>query len=59
MKACRGPSARRSGDGRHVLYGLAGSRLVSVAREMAAANEVFADRSYHDGSLTPRGKPAP
>ena len=43
-----------------MLYGLAGSRLVSVAREigLAAANEVFADRSYQDdGSLTPRGKP--
>ena len=47
-------------DGTLVLYGLAGSRLVSVAREigLAAANEVFADRSYQDdGSLTPRGKP--
>ena len=50
-------------DGTLVLYGLAGSRLVSVAREigLAAANEVFADRSYQDdGSLTPRAaSPAP
>ena len=46
-------------DGTLVLYGLAGSRLVSVAREIGlAAAKVFADRSYQDdGSLTPRGKP--
>ena len=51
--------AVRDVDGTLVLYGLAGSRLVSVAREigLAAANEVFADRSWDDGSLTPRGKP--
>ncbi|WP_116520092.1 LamB/YcsF family protein [Achromobacter insuavis] len=44
-------------DASLVLYGLAGSKLVDAARAigLAAANEVFADRSYQDdGSLTPR-----
>lgn len=43
-----------------VFFGLAGSPMVTIARELglAAAEEVFADRSYQDdGSLTPRGRP--
>src|SRR5690606_2468818 len=42
-----------------VLYGLAGSALVTAAQDagLQAASEVFADRSYQrDGSLTPRGQ---
>jgi UPF0271 protein len=42
-----------------ILYGLAGSKLIDAARAigLAAANEVFADRSYQDdGSLTPRSR---
>jgi len=44
-------------DASLVLYGLAGSKLIDAARDigLAAASEVFADRSYQDdGSLTPR-----
>lgn len=40
-----------------ILYGLAGSELVSVGREVGlrVVSEVFADRTYQpDGSLTPR-----
>jgi len=43
-----------------ILYALAGSQTVQVARSMglACAEEVFADRSYEpDGSLTPRSRP--
>lgn len=43
-----------------VLYGLAGSCLVRAAEAegLAAASEVFADRTYQDdGSLTPRSQP--
>ncbi|GAB1577406.1 LamB/YcsF family protein [Bordetella petrii] len=52
--------AVRDVDGSLVLYGLAGSQLVSAAQELGlrAAHEVFADRSYQDdGSLTPRSQP--
>lgn len=44
-------------DASLMLYGLAGSKLIDAARAigLAAAHEVFADRSYqNDGSLTPR-----
>ena len=44
-------------DASLILYGLAGSKLIDAARAigLAAASEVFADRSYQDdGSLTPR-----
>jgi UPF0271 protein len=47
-------------DPRLVLYGLAGSALVRAAERcgLAAAHEVFADRTYQDdGSLTSRGRP--
>lgn len=47
-------------DPRLVVYGLAGSRLLTAARAsgLAAASEVFADRTYQaDGSLTSRGRP--
>lgn len=43
-----------------VVFGLSGSILISVAKEMGipTAEEVFADRSYQpDGSLTPRSHP--
>jgi UPF0271 protein len=43
-----------------VLYGLAGSAMIDAAEAigLAAASEVFADRSYQDdGSLTPRTQP--
>jgi UPF0271 protein len=43
-----------------ILYALAGSLTVQVARNMglACAEEVFADRGYEpDGSLTPRSRP--
>jgi UPF0271 protein len=42
------------------LYGLAGSALIAAAEKLglAAAHEVFADRSYQpDGTLTPRRQP--
>jgi UPF0271 protein len=40
-----------------ILYGLAGSQLISAGKEkgLVAYNEIFADRTYQDdGSLTPR-----
>lgn len=43
-----------------ILYGLAGSFLISEAEKMGlkTASEVFADRTYqNDGSLTPRTQP--
>lgn len=43
-----------------VLYGLAGSLLISEGKELGlrTASEVFADRTYQaDGSLTPRSEP--
>ncbi len=43
-----------------VFFGLAGSQMIGAARELglAAAEEVFADRTYQDdGSLTPRRQP--
>ncbi len=46
-------------DPRLVLFGLAGSHLLSAGRAcgLEAASEVFADRTYQsDGSLTPRGR---
>ena len=47
-------------DGDLILYGLAGSFLISEAEKLGlkTASEVFADRTYQaDGSLTPRTKP--
>ncbi|MBK9156144.1 MAG: LamB/YcsF family protein [Chloracidobacterium sp.] len=58
--ACAIASAVRAIDPSLVLYGLSGSQLISEARNagLAAASEVFADRSYQaDGSLTPRSLP--
>jgi Uncharacterized proteins, homologs of lactam utilization protein B len=52
--------AVRDVDATLVLYGLAGSALVTAAQAVGlrAASEVFADRSYQrDGSLTPRSQP--
>lgn len=52
--------AVRDFDPALVVFALAGSVMVEVARDMglAVAQEVFADRSYQaDGSLTPRGQP--
>jgi len=52
--------AVRDVDRSLVLYALSGSELVRAAEAagLAAAAEVFADRSYQDdGSLTPRGRP--
>jgi UPF0271 protein len=52
--------AVRDFDRSLILYGLAGSELIRAGRDagLAAANEVFADRTYQpDGSLTPRGRP--
>ena len=49
--------AVRSIDRELILYGLAGSHLISEAEKfgLRAANEVFADRTYRaDGTLTPR-----
>jgi len=46
-------------DRRVILYGLAGSHLLSAGRAagLAVASEVFADRAYEaDGSLTPRSR---
>jgi UPF0271 protein len=43
-----------------ILFGLAGSELVKMGKEMGleVAEEVFADRNYQpDGSLTPRTEP--
>jgi len=56
LAICR---AVRDVDRTLVLYGLAGSALLTAAEEvgLAAASEVFADRSYQDdGSLTPRSQ---
>lgn len=53
-------AAVRDVDPQLVLYGLAGSQLISAAQQagLRTANEVFADRSYQDdGSLTPRNQP--
>jgi UPF0271 protein len=47
-------------DPKLVLFGLAGSKMLSVAAEIGLTTcaEVFADRSYQDdGSLTPRSQP--
>lgn len=47
-------------DKKLVLFGLAGSALIKVGREMGltVAEEIFADRTYQaDGSLTPRTHP--
>jgi 5-oxoprolinase (ATP-hydrolysing) subunit A len=47
-------------DPKLVLFGLAGSKMLSVAAEIGLTTcaEVFADRSYQDdGSLTPRTQP--
>jgi UPF0271 protein len=52
--------AVKSVDGSLILYGLAGSYLISEASAagLRAANEAFADRTYtDDGSLTPRSEP--
>ena len=52
--------AVRAVDPRLVLFGLAGSQLLSVGRacDLRVASEVFADRTYQpDGSLTPRSRP--
>jgi len=52
--------AVRKIDGNLIIYGLSGSFLISEARHrgLAAASEVFADRTYQsDGSLTPRTQP--
>ena len=53
-------AAVRDVDKSLVLFGLSGSELIAAAQAVgvAAAAEVFADRSYQDdGSLTPRGRP--
>lgn len=47
-------------DASLILYGLAGSCMISIASDMGlqTCNEVFADRRYlPDGSLTPRSMP--
>ena len=47
-------------DSSLVLYGLAGSHLLSAAGRagVRSASEVFADRNYlHDGALVPRSRP--
>ncbi len=47
-------------DEKLILYGLAGSFLISEAEKLGlkTASEVFADRTYKaDGSLTPRSQP--
>jgi 5-oxoprolinase (ATP-hydrolysing) subunit A len=47
-------------DPKLVLFGLAGSKMLSAAAEIGLTTcaEVFADRSYQDdGSLTPRSQP--
>jgi 5-oxoprolinase (ATP-hydrolysing) subunit A len=52
--------AVRDVDARLVLYGLAGSHLLSAAEAVgvAVASEVFADRNYlPDGALVPRQRP--
>jgi UPF0271 protein len=50
----------READPRLILFGLAGSHLLTAGRAcgLAVASEVFADRTYQaDGSLTPRTAP--
>jgi UPF0271 protein len=52
--------AVRAFDASLVLYGLAGSVMISEAQKLGlrVAHEVFADRTYQaDGSLTPRSQP--
>lgn len=52
--------AVRAIDEKLILYGLAGSFLISEAEKsgLTAASEAFADRTYRpDGSLTPRTEP--
>ncbi|MEI2416249.1 5-oxoprolinase subunit PxpA [Orrella sp. JC864] len=52
--------AVRDVDSSLILYGLAGSELIRAAEAigLAAASEVFADRSYQaSGALTPRTQP--
>lgn len=52
--------AVRDADGRLILVGLAGSRLIEAGRAcgLTVANEVFADRTYQaDAKLTPRTEP--
>lgn len=47
-------------DASLILYGLAGSEMITAAKQigLATASEVFADRTYQsDGSLTPRSQP--
>lgn len=46
-------------DPKLILYGLAGSQMITVAEQtgLTTASEVFADRTYQDdGSLTPRAQ---
>ncbi len=53
-------AAVREVDSQLVLFGLAGSRLLTEGRTcgLRVASEVFADRTYRaDGSLTPRTQP--
>jgi len=53
-------AAVKSVDAKFILYGLAGSHLISeaAALKLQSASETFADRSYQlDGSLTPRSLP--
>ena len=66
MAAAQPPLARgiaravRDVDARLILYGLAGSHLLTAAEEVGleAASEVFADRNYlPDGALVPRQRP--
>lgn len=52
--------AVRDVDAGLVLYGLAGSHLLTAAERarIASASEAFADRNYlHDGALVPRSRP--
>jgi UPF0271 protein len=53
-------AAVKAVDPRWILFGLAGSALITAARArgLPAAEEVFADRRYQaDGSLLPRSRP--
>ena len=52
--------AVKSVDGRLILFGLSGSKLIGEGKRagLETASEVFADRTYQpDGSLTPRTDP--
>jgi len=52
--------AVRDVDAELVLYGLAGSQLLTAAERVGirSASEAFADRNYlHDGALVPRSRP--